>query len=79
MQLMGASAAGVLLLLSSLTAALWLTRELASVALGETARAVLIRAMTALLITVVLMTGMQRQTRATHVAAQGSSTGENKP
>jgi hypothetical protein len=62
-RLMGSSAIGLLLFIGSLTAALWLTRELASVALGETARPVLIRSMAALLITVLLMTAMQRQTR----------------
>lgn len=71
-QLTGESAAGLLLLIGSLTAALWLTRELASVAFGETSRPLLIRAMAALLVTVVLMTGMQRQTRAGRPAADRS-------
>ena len=62
-RIMGTSTIGVLLLVGSLTAAFWLTRELASIALGETARPILIRSMAALLVTVVLMTGLQRQTR----------------
>lgn len=62
-QIMGDNAAGLLLLVGSLAAAFWLTRELVSIALGETARPLLIRAMAALLATVVLMTALQRQTR----------------
>jgi len=62
-RIMGTSTIGVLLLVGSLTAAFWLTRELAGIAMGEIARPILIRSMAALLVTVVLMTGLQRQTR----------------
>lgn len=78
MPLMGSSGAGVLLLVGSLCAALWLARELAGVALGETGRPALIRAMTALLVTVVLMTAMQRQTRAAHSLTESTPSKERQ-
>jgi len=62
-QIMGASPIGILLFVGSLAAALWLMSELGYVALGETSRPNLLRAMAALLITIFLMTALQRQTR----------------
>jgi hypothetical protein len=61
--LMGQSATGTLLFVASLAAALWLINELLHISMGETTRPRLIRAMTAMLVTVVLMTAMQQQTR----------------
>jgi hypothetical protein len=63
-QLMGQSAAGILLFVGGVAAALWLVSELAHLAMGEFSRAILIRAMSAMLVTVVLMTAMQQQARS---------------
>jgi len=60
---MGESLLATVLFLASLAAALWLINDLVHVAMGELTRGLLIRAMTAMLITVVLMTAMQQQTR----------------
>lgn len=62
-RLMGESAVGTLLFVGALVAALWLINELMHVSLGEMARPLLIRAMAAMLVTVVLMTAMQQQAR----------------
>jgi hypothetical protein len=75
MQLMGTSATGMLLLIASLLAALWLINELVHVATGESSRAALVRAMSALLVTIVLMTAMQRQARVVTVSAGHSLPG----
>jgi hypothetical protein len=60
---LGESTAGVLLFLASLIAALWLLNELAQLALGEFNRRLALRAMIAMVLTVVLMTIVQQQTR----------------
>ncbi len=62
-QIMGESTLGTLLLVAALGAALWLVNELVHISLGETNRPLLVRAMTAMLLTVTLMTAMQQQTR----------------
>jgi hypothetical protein len=62
-RIMGNSAVGMLLFAGSLAAALWLIRELVGVALGDGTRPALVRCMTLMLVTVVLMTAMQQQTR----------------
>jgi hypothetical protein len=62
--IMGESAAGTLLLAVSLLAAFWLVSDLVKIAMSEVSRLLLIRAMAAMLVTVLLMTAMQRQTRA---------------
>jgi hypothetical protein len=62
--LMGESAVGTLLLAGSLLAAFWLVNDLVKVAMSEVSRSLLIRVMAAMLVTVLLMTAMQRQTRA---------------
>jgi hypothetical protein len=62
-QLMGESAAGILLFVAAVVAALWLINELAHLSMGEFSRSILVRAMSAMLITVVLMIAMQQQAR----------------
>lgn len=62
-QLMGESTAGILLFVAALAAALWLINDLVHLAMGDVTRPLLIRAMAAMLLTVVLMTFMQQQTR----------------
>ena len=62
-QLMGQSTASILLFITSLGAALWLLNDLAHLALGDFSRRLAIRAMAAMLVTVVLMTMMQQQSR----------------
>ncbi len=62
-QLLGESTAGILLLVTSILAALWVLNELAQLAFGDFSRRLAIRAMIAMLVTVVLMTLMQQQTR----------------
>ena len=64
MHIMGASVAGTLLLAGSLLAAFWLVSDLVKVAMSEVSRGLLIRVMAAMLVTVLLMTAMQRQTRS---------------
>jgi hypothetical protein len=71
-RLMGQSTVGLLLFLLALTAALWLARELAGVALGETGRPALVRSMAAMLVTLVLMTAMQRHARVPRSAAHSN-------
>jgi hypothetical protein len=56
-QIMGSSGTATVLFLSGIVAALWLLRELVSIAMGETARGNLIRAISAMVVVVVLMTG----------------------
>ena len=68
-QLMGSSTVGSLLFIGSLGAALWLINDLVHVAMGEIARAMIVRAMCAMLFTVVLMTAMQQQARQRTVGA----------
>ena len=62
-QIMGESTLGTLLLVAALGAALWLVNDLVHVAMGETNRLMLVRAMTAMLVTVTLMTAMQQHIR----------------
>jgi hypothetical protein len=62
-QIMGETTLGALLLVGSLAAALWLINDLVQISMGESNRGVLVRAMTAMLVTVTLMTAMQQQTR----------------
>jgi hypothetical protein len=64
-RLMGSDGLATVLFLGSMVLALWLLRELASIALGETTRATLVRAIAAMLIVVGLMTATQRQVPAT--------------
>jgi hypothetical protein len=59
-QLLGESTTGVLLLLASILAALWLLNDLAQLAFGDFSRRLAIRAMVAMLVTVLLMTLMQQ-------------------
>ena len=70
--IMGYSTVGTLLLVSSLVAVFWLLRELVNVALGETTRPVLVRAMAAMLVTVVLMTGVLQATRTARAVGSAS-------
>jgi hypothetical protein len=62
-QLLGESTAGTLLFVGAMTAALWLVNDLIHISLGETTRALMIRAIVAMLITVVFMTAMQQHAR----------------
>jgi hypothetical protein len=62
-QIMGESTPGTLLLVAALGAALWLLNDLVHVSMGEMNRPLLVRAMTAMLVTVTLMTAMQQYTR----------------
>jgi hypothetical protein len=70
-RLMGETAVGTLLLLASLLAAFWLVNDLVRVSMGEVTRSLLVRVMTAMLVTVVLMTAMQREAKekATNTSA----------
>lgn len=56
-RIMGSSGVATVFFLTGIVAALWLLRELVSIAMGETARGNLIRAMSAMVLVVVLMTG----------------------
>ena len=56
-RIMGSSGVATVFFLTGIVAALWLLRELVSIAMGETARSNLIRAMSAMVLVVVLMTG----------------------
>ena len=56
-RIMGSSGLATVFFLTGIVAALWLLRELFSIAMGETARGNLIRAMSAMVVVVVLMTG----------------------
>ncbi len=56
-RIMGSSGLATVFFLAGIVAALWLLRELVSIAMGETARGNLIRAMIAMVVVVVLMTG----------------------
>jgi len=62
-QLLGESTIGVLFFVASLLAALWLLNDLAQLALGEFSRRLAIRAMIAMLVTIILMTLMQQHSR----------------
>jgi hypothetical protein len=62
-RLMGQHSVGTLLFVAALLAALWLARELANVALGDVSRPVRARCIAAMIVTVVLMTGMQQASR----------------
>lgn len=62
-QLMGQNTVGTLLLVASLLAAFWLINDLVQIALGEPTKGLIQRTFAALLITVILMTAMQQQTR----------------
>jgi hypothetical protein len=64
--LLGNEPLATMLFFSAMLAALWLLRELVGVAWGEMTRPTLIRAMTAMLATVALMTAMQQQVRPAH-------------
>ena len=61
---MGSNGTATVLFLSGIVAALWLLRELVSIAMGETARGNLIRAMSAMVVVVVLMTGTHQFAKA---------------
>ncbi|HEY2416243.1 MAG TPA: hypothetical protein VGI40_28640 [Pirellulaceae bacterium] len=67
--LMGNNTVGVLLFVGAIFAALWLVNDLAQLGMGEVSRPLLIRAMTAMVVTVVLMTGMQVQTQSINTGA----------
>jgi hypothetical protein len=69
-RLMGNDPLATGLFLAAMLSACWLLRELATVALGETTRGAMIRAMSAMLIVVGLMAAMQQAARpATAVSA----------
>ncbi len=61
--LMGNELVGTTLFVAAMLAALWLMRELAGVALGDTTRPAMIRTMSAMLVVVALMTAMQQSVR----------------
>jgi hypothetical protein len=77
--LMGNSTLGILLFVGAIGASLWLLNDLAQLGLGEVNRPLLIRAMTAMLITVTLMTGMQQQTRSKLLASPQTEPTEASP
>jgi hypothetical protein len=62
-RLMGTDALTTLLFIAALLAAFWLISDLARIAMGESTKPILIRAMTAMLVTVMLMTAMQEHSR----------------
>jgi hypothetical protein len=63
-RLMGEITTGVILFVLAILVALWLINELVHVSGGETSRSRLIRAMTAMMITVVLMSALLEQIRS---------------
>jgi hypothetical protein len=71
-QLMGSDTTATILLLLAIAAALWLVNDLVHISLGEFSRPILMRAMTAMLVTVLLMTAMQQLARPTPVADAAS-------
>lgn len=71
--LMGGEPLATTLFFASMLSALWLLRELASVALGETTPPVLARAIAAMLIVVALMTFMQQLSRRPAKTSAGES------
>jgi hypothetical protein len=74
-RLLGTDAVATLLFISALLAAFWLVNDLARIAFGETAKAILVRAMAAMLVTVFLMTAMQQQSRPPKASRHTASTG----
>jgi hypothetical protein len=62
-RLMGNEPLATTLFLTAMLGVFWLLRELATVALGETSRGAMIRAMTAMLVVIGLMTAMQQSIR----------------
>jgi hypothetical protein len=68
-RVLGDSSLGMVLFMLSIAAALWLTRELVNVALGDATRPALVRVMVLMLVTVTLMTAMQQFTRVATSAA----------
>lgn len=64
--LLGNEPVATMLFFSAMLAALWLLRELVGVAWGDVTRPALVRAMSAMLATVALMTAMQQQVRPAH-------------
>jgi hypothetical protein len=62
-QIMGSSGEATVFFLAGVIAALWLLRELVSIAMGEVSRGNLIRAMTAMVAVVILMTGTHQSTK----------------
>jgi hypothetical protein len=62
-RLMGNDPLATVLFLTAMLSVFWLLRELATVALGETTRGAMIRAMSAMLVVVALMTAMQQAGR----------------
>jgi hypothetical protein len=69
-ELLGSNPIGLIVFASALAAALWLARELVSVSMGEQERGPLLRAMVAMVVTVVLMT-------ASHEIARGKRRASN--
>jgi len=69
-RLMGGDTLSTLLFLASLVSVFWLLRELVGVAMGESSRLALIRAMGAMLLTVMLMTAMQQAARVRFAAVE---------
>lgn len=61
--LMGSDAMATTLFVAALLSVFWLLRDLASVALGETTRPLMIRSMAAMLVVITLMTAMQQAAR----------------
>jgi hypothetical protein len=74
--LMGESAIGTLLLVASLGTALWLINELVHVSFGDVKRTRLMSALAAMVVTVVLMTAMQQESRSSS-RLQAPNTGES--
>jgi hypothetical protein len=74
--LMGNELVGTSLFIAAMLAVFWQLRELAGVALGEVTRPALIRAMSAMLVTIALMTAMQQSVRpvAPNTTAPNSTT-----
>jgi hypothetical protein len=62
-KIMGSDAAATLLLIAAVLAAFWLVSDLAKIAMRETHPRMLARAILAMIVTVVLMTALQQQTR----------------
>jgi hypothetical protein len=75
-ELVGSNPLGLVVFASGLVAALWLTRELVTISMGEWQRAGIIRAMLGMLLTITLMTAshdIARQKRQVSRAAETSS------
>ncbi len=74
-ELVGSNPVGLVLFASSMVAALWLTRELVNLALGEADRKTIMRSATAMLLTITLMTSAHEIARGKRQQVNHSNRG----